>query len=56
MIAPELLVTVQITLPQADREVLAAHLAPLLQAAIAAGGRTATISIQGYDPDEDETS
>lgn len=53
-IEPELLVTVSITLPQTDRAALADHLAPMLQAAIAVGGRSVNFSIQGYTPDEDD--
>jgi hypothetical protein len=49
---PEILVTVQMRLPQSDRSALAAHLAPLIHEAIAAGGDKVTVSLQPYDPDE----
>jgi len=52
---PEILVTVQFRLPQAealDRRHLANHLAPLMIEAIAIGGDKVSISTQPYDPDE----
>lgn len=49
---PEILVTVQIRLPQTDRRTLAEHLSPLMTEAVAAGGDKVTISMQPYDPEE----
>lgn len=51
---PEILVNISIRLPQADRSALAAHLAPVMQAAVAAGGDKVHISLQPYDPDDEE--
>jgi len=50
---PEILVTISIRLPQADRQALADHLAPLMREAIAAGGDKTHINLMPYDPDED---
>jgi hypothetical protein len=50
----ELLVSVQMRFPSLDREALAAHLAPVITVAIAAGGTLTTLSVQPYDPDEDD--
>lgn len=50
---PEILVTIQFRLPQADRRALAEHLSPLMTEAVATGGDKVTISLQPYDPDED---
>lgn len=51
---PEILVSISLRLPTLDREALAAHLAPLFNAAIGAGGVSTSISFQPYDPDEDD--
>lgn len=51
---PELLVNLSMRFPQLDRTALAAHLAPVAEAAIAAGGLSFNLSIQPYDPDADE--
>lgn len=51
---PEILVTISLRLPQADRRALADHLAPVIKEAIIAGGDTAYVSLQPYDPDEIE--
>lgn len=50
---PEILVTISLRLPQADRVALAEHLAPVIREAIIAGGDTAYVSLQPYDPDEE---
>lgn len=50
---PEILCTISLRLPQADRRTLADHLAPLMQEAVAVGGVTTHISFQPYDPDEE---
>ena len=49
---PEVLVTISLRFPQLDRAALAEHLAPLVQAAVAAGGITTNVSLQPYDPDD----
>lgn len=51
---PEILVSIQIRLPQADRIALADHLAPVMREAIIAGGDKVNINVQPYDPEEDE--
>lgn len=48
---PEILVSVTLRLPQADRRALAAHLLPVIEEAIIAGGDTVHIGLQPYDPD-----
>lgn len=53
---PEILVNIAFRLPQADRRALAEHLEPVIKHAIIAGGDTVHISLQPYDPDEEETS
>jgi hypothetical protein len=50
---PEILVSVSMRLPQADRNTLAEHLAPLMKEAVKVGGITTNISMQPYDPDEE---
>jgi hypothetical protein len=50
----EVLVTIQLRFPLMDRAVLAEHLAGLAVAAIAAGGTSTSISVQGYDEEDDE--
>jgi hypothetical protein len=53
---PEILVTIQFRLPQAealDRRHLAEHMTPIMKEAVAAGGDKVTISLQPYDPDEE---
>jgi aromatic ring-opening dioxygenase catalytic subunit (LigB family) len=50
---PEILVTISLRLPQADRRALADHLAPVIKEAIIAGGDTTHISLQPYDPNEE---
>lgn len=54
MSASELLVSISLRLPTLDREATSKHLGPLMEAAIAAGGMSTHISVQPYDPDEDE--
>lgn len=49
---PELLVNLALTFPNLDRRALAEHLAPIITAAIAAGGRSTNVSIQPYDPND----
>lgn len=51
---PEILVNISLRLPQADRIALGGHLAPLMQEAVVAGGDTVHISLQPYDPDEED--
>lgn len=51
---PEILVTISLRLPQADRRVLAEHLAPVMKEAVEAGGDSVNINLQPYDPDEEE--
>jgi hypothetical protein len=51
---PELLVTVSLRFPTLDRQALAEHLAPVMQAAVAAGGVTTNVSIQEYEPEEED--
>lgn len=50
---PEILVTISLRLPQADRRALADHLAPVIKEAIIAGGDTVHVALQPYDPNED---
>jgi hypothetical protein len=53
---PEILVTIQFRLPQAealDRRHLAEHMTPIMKEAVAAGGDKVTISLQPYNPDEE---
>jgi translation initiation factor IF-1 len=50
---PEILVTISLRLPQADRIALAAHLEGVMREAIIAGGDTVYISLQPYTPEED---
>lgn len=49
---PEILVSITLRLPQADRRALADHLAPVIKEAIVAGGDTVHVAMQPYDPDE----
>jgi hypothetical protein len=52
---PEILVTIQFRLPQAealDRRAFAEHMSPLMVEAVAMGGDKVTISTQPYNPDE----
>lgn len=49
---PEILVSISLRLPQADRRALAEHLAPVIKEAIIAGGDTVHVGLQPYDPDE----
>lgn len=49
---PEILVSINLRLPQADRRALADHLAPVIKEAIVAGGDSVMVSLQPYDPDE----
>lgn len=51
---PEILVTVSLRLPQADRRALAEHLAPVIREAIVAGGDTVHVGLQPYTPDEND--
>lgn len=50
---PEILVTISLRLPQADRRALGEHLSDVMKEAVVAGGDTVHISLQPYDPDED---
>ena len=53
----EILVTIQFRIPQVealDRRHLANHLSPLMTEAVAAGGDKVSISLQPYDPDDEE--
>lgn len=50
----ELLVTVQMRFPSLDRQALSEHLAPVMTAAVAAGGNSTSVSIQKYTPDDDD--
>ena len=50
---PEILVSIQLRLPQADRTILADHLAPVFREAIIAGGDTVHFDMQPYTPPED---
>lgn len=49
----EVLVTVQLRFPAIDHRALADHLAPVVTEAIAAAGRLTSVSVQGYDPEDD---
>lgn len=51
---PEILVSIQLRLPQTDRRALGNHLAILFKEAVVAGGDTVSFSLQPYDPDEEE--
>jgi hypothetical protein len=51
---PELLINISLRFPQLDRIALAEHLAPLVTEALKAGGVSMNISIQPYNPDEEE--
>lgn len=51
---PEILVSITMRLPQADRSALAKHLSPVIFEAIRAGGDKTMISLIPYDPEEDE--
>jgi hypothetical protein len=50
-VEPEILMNITLRLPQRS---MAQHIAPLMQEAIQAGGDTVHISLQPYDPEEDE--
>ncbi len=50
---PEILVNITLRIPQADRRILADHLAPVIKEAIIAGGDTIHVSLQPYDPEND---
>jgi hypothetical protein len=50
----EVLVSLSMRFPAVDRRVLNEHLAPVVEAALKAGGIGTNFSIQPYDPDEDE--
>ena len=54
MAESELLVNISLRLPTLDREATSKHLGPLIEAAIAVGGMSTHISIQPYDPDEED--
>jgi hypothetical protein len=54
MIEPEVLVNISMSFPALDREALAEHLAPVIRAAIAAGGVGTNVCVQPYDPAEPE--
>lgn len=49
----ELLVNISLRLPTLDREAVSRHIGPLVEAALAVGGVSTSISIQPYDPDEE---
>lgn len=49
----EVLVTVQLRFPAIDHRALAEHLSPIVTEAIAAGGHLTSVSVQGYEPEED---
>ncbi len=50
---PEILVSISLRLPQADRRALGEHLSAVMKEAVVAGGDTVHISLQPYDPDSD---
>lgn len=50
---PEILVSITLRLPQADRRALADHLAPVIKEAIIAGGDSVMVNLQPYDPEDD---
>lgn len=50
----ESLMNVSIRFPTVDRAAVADLIAPLMQAAVAAGGESLTISVQGYTPGDDD--
>jgi hypothetical protein len=49
----ELLVTMSMRFATLNREVLAAHLEPVIRTAVEAGGVTTNVSVQEYNPDEE---
>lgn len=49
----QLLVTLQLRFPMCDRAALAAVLAPVMEAAVAAGGLSTNVSVQSYEYEED---
>lgn len=51
---PELLVSISIRFPVADRPAIEQRMAPIVAAAIAVGGISTNLSIQPYDPDSDD--
>jgi hypothetical protein len=51
---PEVLVNVSLRFPNLDASALGEHLAPLIVEATKLGGKTLNVSIQPYDPDEDD--
>lgn len=51
---PEILVTIQLRLPQSDRQALGHHLEAVMREAVIAGGDKTHISFQPYDPDDEE--
>jgi len=50
----ELLVTIQMSFPSLDRGALAEHIAPVVMTAIAAGGGSTSVSVQEYEPEEQD--
>lgn len=50
----ETLVSLQIHFATVDRAAVAEQIGPAVEAAIAAAGTLVTISVQGYDPDEEQ--
>lgn len=50
----ETLVSVSLRFPTVDRAAVADLIAPIMQAAVAAGGEHVSISVQGYDPEEED--
>jgi hypothetical protein len=51
---PEVLVTISMRFPPLDRVALSDHIADVVKAAIASGGLGTHVTVQGFDPDEDE--
>lgn len=49
---PEILANISFRLPQADRKILADHLARVMKEAVIAGGDTVHIALQPYDSEE----
>jgi hypothetical protein len=52
----ELIVYLSMRFPVLDRPALAAHLAPVIQAAIAAGGNFTSLNVMPYEDEDDEPS
>lgn len=54
VIEPEILVTISLRLPQADRQALGVHLQDVMKEAVIAGGDSVHISLQPYTPEDEE--